>query len=86
MFRPSTGPGAPALKQLGCRREFDRVRSLFGENDRALLVAVVLRNMSLTRAAELLAVSKPRMTETLVKALDKLVEHFEIGEDRRRAA
>jgi hypothetical protein len=41
--------------------------------------------MSLTRASELLGISKLRMTEALVKALDKLVEHFDLREDRRAA-
>jgi hypothetical protein len=41
--------------------------------------------MSLSRASELLGVSKPRMTEALVRALDRLCLHFDLREDRRAA-
>jgi hypothetical protein len=85
-YRPSTGPGAPALRQLRARQTFDRAWRLFRDHDRALLLAVVLGNMSLAKAADRLRVSKPWATHALVLVLDRLCEHFEIGEPRRRAA
>jgi hypothetical protein len=92
MHRPSQGPGAVALKQLRAREQFTRVWSLFSENHQAILVAVVLRNMSLTATAALFSITMPRLTQTVVELLDRLVDHFEVGERKdpkgrwRRAA
>jgi hypothetical protein len=86
MYRPSQGPGAVALKQLRAREQFTRVWSLFSENHQALLVAVVLRNVSLTATVALFSISMPRLTQTVVELLDRLVLHFEIGRERRPAA
>lgn len=48
----------------------------------ALLLAVVLRNISVGRTAELLGWGKPRTTQRLVEVLDRLCEHFGIEADR----
>jgi hypothetical protein len=86
VYRPSTGPAGPALRQLRARQTFDGAWRLCCGHDRALLLAVVLGNMSLGKAADRLRVSKPWATQALVLVLDRLCEHFEISEPRRRAA
>jgi hypothetical protein len=73
------------MRQLRCRREFDAVWSLFSESDRALLLAVVLRNTAVGRAAETFGMSKPRTTHALVAALDRLCEHWDIRQERAAA-
>jgi hypothetical protein len=83
--RPSQGPGAVALKQLRARKMFDRAWALFGELERALLLAVVLRNLSVTRAAAMGRLRQPLAMQRLIEALDRLVEHWDIGEGRQAA-
>jgi hypothetical protein len=85
-YRPSMGPTTTAMRQLKARQQFTRVWSRFSEDHRAILIAVVLRNMSLTATAALFSISMPRLTQTAVELLDRLVEHFEVGRERRRAA
>jgi hypothetical protein len=86
MYRPATGPSTVALRQLKARQTFEAAWALFGDRDRALLVLVVVRHISVGRAAEMLALRKPLATETLVNALDRLAGHFGLDEDHRRAA
>jgi hypothetical protein len=75
---PADRPEQAALRQLKCRQGFDQVWSLFSDDDRALLLAIVLRNISIGRAAETLGKSKPWTTQRIVAALDRLAEHFGI--------
>jgi hypothetical protein len=84
-YRPSTGPTRTAMRSLRCRTAFDQVWSIFDDMDRSLLLAVVLRNIPVGRVAEMVGQSKPRTTQRLVAVLDRLCEHFVIGEDRRAA-
>jgi hypothetical protein len=79
-FGPTTGPSRTAMKQYHCRRRFDEVWSIFNEDDRAILLLVVLQNISIGRATEMLGASKPRLTQRLVSLLDRLCAHYEIGE------
>lgn len=73
MHRRSTGPTTKAMRQLRCRREFDRVWSLFGLQTARLLAMVVLENMAVGPAAETLGITKPLASQKLVEALDVLV-------------
>jgi hypothetical protein len=50
--RPAMWPMLTAQRQLHCRIEFDRAWSILDEQTRALLLAVVLRNISIGRTAE----------------------------------
>jgi hypothetical protein len=84
-YRPSTGPSATALRQLRCRTQFDRVWALFGTEAHAVLAAVVLKNLSVGRTAELLEMTKPLITQRLVEALDRLCLNFDIEAPRRAA-
>jgi hypothetical protein len=84
-YRPQTGPKQTALQQLKCRREFDVAWSLFGDDDRALLLAVVLRNLRIGTTAEMLAKGKPWVTQRLVAALDRLCLHWDIRQERAAA-
>jgi hypothetical protein len=84
-YRPSTGPTQNAMRQLKCRRTFDQVWSIFPESDRALLLAVVLRNIPVGRTADLLGWTKPKTTQAMVAVLDKLADHFGVEEDRAAA-
>ena len=73
------------MKQLKCRQEFDQVWGLFSDDDRALLLAVVLRNISVGRTAEMLGASKPWTTQHLVDLLDRLCLHWDIRQERAAA-
>jgi hypothetical protein len=77
-FRPATGPGATALKQTKAARDFAAAWSVLDADERAMLTLVVLRNVAVGRAAEVLEVSKPIMTRQLVVALDRLCDHYDI--------
>jgi hypothetical protein len=85
-YRPAMGPTVSALKQLKCRVAFDRAWSLFDDATRAALVLVVLRNTSISKAAEVLDTSASRCKERLVIAFDRLVLHLDIGRERQAAA
>jgi hypothetical protein len=76
-FRPSTGPTNTAKRQLRARVEFDRVWRLFNDQQRAALVAVVLRNMSIARTCEFFDWPKAKLLAVLLPALDELVRHFD---------
>jgi hypothetical protein len=84
-YRPSMGPTATALRQLRCRRAFDRAWNLFDSPARRLLALVVLENLAVGPTAETLGLTKPLATQKLVEALDRLVVHFGIRETRRAA-
>jgi hypothetical protein len=85
-YRPSSGPGTTALKQLKARQVFDAAWGLFDDPARALLGAVVLANVPLGISADRLGLRKPRATTLLVDVLDRLADHFQIEEEPRRAA
>jgi hypothetical protein len=85
-YRPSLGPSNLALKQLRCRVAFDRAWGLFGDRARALVLLVVLQNRAVSGAAERLGIAPALAMQRLVEALDALVEHFDLGRERRRAA
>jgi hypothetical protein len=81
-----TGPTSQAMRRLRCRSEFGAVWSILDERARALLLAVVLRNISIGRTAELLDVPKPRLTQALVAVLDRLCQHWDIRQGSERPA
>jgi hypothetical protein len=84
-YRPSTGPGTAAKRQLGCRTTFDRVWSALDDQQKAVLASVVLFNVSLGETRERLGWSRNRLLDILVGALERLYPHFGI-EPARRAA
>jgi hypothetical protein len=77
-FRPSTGPGAAALKQTKAARDFAAAWGTLDQDERAMLVLVVLRNTTISKAAIMLEISGPIMTRRLVTALDRLCDHYDI--------
>jgi len=85
IYRPPTGPTPPALKQLRCRVGFDRAWSLFGDEDRATLAAVILGNVAMARYAEQSGLRVNLVKERLVAALDRLVDWFDLAPPRRAA-
>jgi hypothetical protein len=85
-YRPSTGPTRTAQRQLKCRIAFDAMWAMFNTQERALIVAVLLKNIAIGNAAELFEWTKPNTTEMLVSILDKLCERLGIGERRKQAA
>jgi hypothetical protein len=80
-YRPSTGPASPALRQLRARKTFDSAWSLFDDPTRAVLVGVVLSNLSLARCAAITGRSAHLSKQLLADALDRLVLHFDIERD-----
>jgi hypothetical protein len=86
VYRPSQGPTRSALRQLRCKEAFTEAWKLFSDDAKAILILVVLKNTSLGKAVEVFEgrISKPRLTQTLVEALDRLVDHWNIGEPRQR--
>jgi hypothetical protein len=84
-YRPTTGPTIKAMRQLRCRREFDRAWSLFNIQSRRLLAVVVLQNVAIGQASEALAMSKALASQRLVEAPEALCRPWDIGE-RRKAA
>jgi hypothetical protein len=84
-YRPSTGPGTAARRQLGCRKAFDKAWALFDDRSRALLASVVLMNLSIAQTSETLSITKALASQRLAESLAMLVRHFDLGE-RRRAA
>jgi hypothetical protein len=85
LYRPSQGPTTSAMRQLKCRKEFDKAWALFDDRARALLASVVLQNRALGPTADVLGISKPLASQTLTEALDVLVGHFDLGR-RAKAA
>jgi hypothetical protein len=85
-YRPSTGPTNAAMRQLRAVRAFGRMWSLFESDvERALVVLVILKNLTLTPAAEMLDIKLALATQTLVAALDRLCKFLEIEPVRRAA-
>jgi hypothetical protein len=78
LYLPPSGPTRPALRQLKCRQTFERAWSLFDEDARAMLMLVVLRNMPMTRYAELAGIRAETAKERMLQALDRLVDWFDI--------
>jgi hypothetical protein len=85
-YRPSQGPAMTAMRQLRAGRAFDAAWARFGDDDdtRAVLLAVVLKNVATSVAAERFGIGKHRLVELLTNALDVLIEHFAVGERERR--
>jgi hypothetical protein len=84
-YRPQTGPTATAVRQYRCRRSFDAAWSLFNDTERALLLAVVLRNIAINRVCEMTGWSKHKTTEKVVASLDKLADHYDIKQAKAAA-
>jgi hypothetical protein len=78
LYLPPSGPTKPALRQLRCRQTFEHAWSLFDENARAMLMLVVLRNMAVTRYAELAGVRPETAKERMLQALERLADWFDI--------
>jgi hypothetical protein len=78
MHYPQTGPSKPALRQLRCREGFERAWRLFGEDDRAMLAAVLLANTALTRYAAAVGMKPALAKQRLIEALDRLMEWFDL--------
>jgi hypothetical protein len=85
-YRPMTGPTKPAIRQLRCRREFDRIWSMFDDRARALLASVVLQNVSVSKTARVLGLSQALTMQLLIAALDRLCLHFDIREGEAQQA
>jgi hypothetical protein len=84
-YRPATGPTTAAMLQLKAHRAFDVAWGVLDEDEQAMVEHVVLRNIAVGRAADMLGVSMPIMTKRLVVALDRLCEHFNIRAGRTAA-
>ena len=60
---------------------------MLDDNERAIAWGVILKNIATTRAAEQFGIKPAKLVQMLVGMLDKLCDHFDIGErPRRRAA
>ena len=90
-FGPVSGPNRAALKQARASYEFHRVMKLFDVEQRELLTAVVLLNMSVAawcreRRSQERPMDERKTRQALMVCLDILAEHFasEIEEDLAR--
>ena len=78
LYLPPSGPTKPALRQLRCRQTFEHAWSLFDEDARAMLMLVVLRDMPMTRYAELAGIRAEIAKERMLEALEGLADWFDI--------
>jgi hypothetical protein len=76
---PRLGPTPTALKQHRCGQEFERVWRLFGDDDRAMLTSIILRNTAVMRFAAQAGLRPNSVQERLVAALGRLALHFDIA-------
>lgn len=88
MYGPCTGPSKAALRSVKAWKPLQRALLLFTTAERRLLIRVVLENRSATAwcaAQHELGrqVSVKRAMQTLVEILDRLVEHYDVADDRR---
>jgi len=88
MYGPRTGPSMAALRSVKAWKPLQRALALFTAADRRLLTWVLLENRSATAwcAAQRergRLVSVNRAMQTLVEILDRLVEHYDVADDRR---
>lgn len=88
MYGPRTGPSMAALRSVKAWKPLQRALALFTEAERRLLTWVVLENRSVTswcsaqrELGRLISVN--RAMQTLVEILDRLVEHYDVADDRR---
>jgi hypothetical protein len=84
-YRPATGPTTVAMLQLRSQQAFDAAWAVLDEDEQAMVLLVVLKNVATGRAAEHLGVSKPWFTDHLTGALDRLCAHYEIRSERTAA-
>jgi hypothetical protein len=85
IYRPPLGPTTTALRHLKCRQQFAQAWSLFDDAERALLAAIVIGNTAVTRYAAMSVQNPAVVKERLVKALDALVEWFDLRPARARS-
>ena len=76
-----------ALHQLKAGKVFNAAWAVIETDDqRAMLVLSVLRNVTVGKAAEQIGLTKALGTATLVAALDLLIAHWGVGEPSSRRA
>jgi hypothetical protein len=83
MYGPLSGPSVAALRSIRAWQPLQRALALFTDDQRKLLTWVVLENRSVRSwCVERAIAAPPRVMRVLVDILDRLVEHYDVADDR----